>query len=109
MLLSNNNNSSSNYSKMLNQLKNSKILINKMRKQKMPIQILMLMLQKNRSKMETIKLCSHNWMSVDLILISWQDYQKMCVVRSNRIHSLLPKTQVNLQILIHLLKLNLVL
>jgi hypothetical protein len=75
----------------------------------MPIQILMLMLLKNRSKMETIKLCSHNWMNADLILISWQDYQKMCVVRSNRTHSLLLKTLVNLQILIHLLKLNQVL
>ena len=91
---------------MLSQLKNSKIRINKMRKQKMQIQMLMLL--KNRSKMETIKLCSLNWMSVDLTLISWLDCQKMYVVRLNRTHNLLPKTRVNQQILIHLLKLNLV-
>ena len=75
----------------------------------MPIQTLMLILLKNRSKMETIKLCSLNWMNADLTLISWQDYQKTFVERSNRTHSLLLKILVNLQILIHLLKLNLVL
>ena len=73
----------------------------------MPMQILMLMLLKNRNKMETIKLCSHNWMSADSTLISWQDYQKMYAVRSNRTHNLLLRIQVNQQILIHLLKLNL--
>ena len=105
---SNNKNSVSNNNKML-QLKNSKTLINKTRKRKMLILIQMLILQKNRSRMETTKQCSHNWMSVDLTSISWQGYLKMCVVRSNRTHNLLPKTRVNLQILIHLLKLNLVL
>ena len=74
----------------------------------MLIPIQMLMLLKNRSRMETTKQCSHNWMSVDLTSISWQDYLKMCVVRLNRTHSLLLKIQVNLRILIPLLKLSLV-
>ena len=42
---------------------------------------------KNRNKMEMHKFYNLNWMNEDLILISWQGYQKMLDVKLNKIHN----------------------
>ena len=53
----------------------------------MKIRIPLPMELKNRSKTVTRKLCSLSWMNEDLILISWQGYQKMLDVKLNKIHN----------------------
>ena len=58
-----------------------------MRKLKMKIRIPLPMELKNRSKTVTRKLYSLSWMNEDLILISWQGYQKMLDVKLNKIHN----------------------
>ena len=58
-----------------------------MRKLKMKIRIPLPMELKNRSKTVTRKLYNLSWMNEDLILISWQGYQKMLDVKLNKIHN----------------------
>ena len=76
---------------------------------KMLIQIPIKMELKNRSKMLTHQLYGPNQMNEDLILISWQGYQKMLDVKLNKIHNLRQTTLDKMQMLINLPKLNLVL
>ena len=75
----------------------------------MKIRIPLPMELKNRSKTVTRKLYSLSWMNEDLILISWQGYQKMLDVKLNKIHNLRQTTLDKMQMLINLPKLNLVL
>ena len=72
----------------------------------MKIRIPLPMELKNKSKTVTHKLYNLSWMNEDLILISWQGYQKMLDVKLNKIHNQLQTTLNKMQMPINLLKLN---